>query len=208
MEEYENPIVSSLTPAQVALATAEEEWLRGVREPEGTSANGTADILRYIKEGLRWNPPKDYKDGTFHWCGAFAAYCYSKAGMHPDLRKFWMPSCNRQYYGHFERGHWPRKDNQSRVTYTDRDGGEILPGDIVMVGDASGKPSGSHITLCHIVREDHIETFEGNAKGKLPGGRIAEGVIRQKRYFKPGGPQGNYIIKWAWRPDPTDFVRD
>lgn len=194
------------SPVETVLATAEAEWSRGVREPVGGVAHGRLAILEYIKDGLGWAPPANYTNGSFHWCGAFVAFCWAKAGMLPELRKYWMPSCNRQYYGHSTRGHWPRKNGGERVVYTFADGGELQPGDIVMVGDHRGRPSGSHVTLCAAVRADHIETYEGNARGNLPGGVVAEGVVKQRRYFHPGGPQGNYVIMWAWRPKADDLV--
>lgn len=193
------------SPADTVLEVAHREWSRSVREPAGGAANGRADIIKYIREGLGWKPPRNYTDGSFHWCGAFAAYCWMHAGMDPDLRKYWMPSCHRQYYGHHSRGHWPRSDNAARVTYSYGEGGDIQPGDIVMVGDVDGKPSGSHITLCSRVHEWGIETFEGNARGKLPDGTEAEGVVKQSRFYEPGGVQGGYVIMWAWRPTSADL---
>lgn len=196
---------ASLSPAQIALNAAEGEWNRRIVEPRGGKSNGTADIVKYIKEGLLWKAPTNYKDGSFHWCGAFVAWCYAQAGMVADLRKYWLPSCNRMYYGHKDHGHWPRKNGGERVVYTDKNGGEIQPGDIVMVGDVGGPASGSHVTLCSGVHSDHITTWEGNAKGVLPDGTQDEGVVKQKRYFRPGNPQGSYIIKWAWRPTAEDL---
>jgi Putative peptidoglycan binding domain len=152
-----------------ALARAEEEWRRPVMEPNG---RGWERIDEYIRgpHGLAWSWEARYtRNQQYAWCGAFVAFCLDAAGMKAELRKKMMPSTYRLYT-------WAH--NTARFLEPE----SIERGDIAIVGPATGRVWGSHITLCDTVEADgRLRTFEGNARGEGPDGSRYEGVIRQRR---------------------------
>jgi hypothetical protein len=154
---------------EAALARADEEWRRPVVEPKG---RGWERIDEYIRgpQGLEWTWESRYtRNQQFAWCGAFAAFCLEAAGLKADLRNKVMPSTYRLH-------RWA--SNTPRFVQPD----SVARGDIVIVGPATGRVWGSHITLCDTVEGDGwLRTIEGNARGEGPDGSRYEGVIRQRR---------------------------
>jgi hypothetical protein len=83
--------------AGLVMAVADTEWFAGVEDRVGTP--GIARILSYIREGLGWDSAYR-RDGDFAWCGAFVAYCWAAAGLHPVLRRECFASTYRLWcYG-------------------------------------------------------------------------------------------------------------
>ena len=156
--------------AQTAIERAKREWSRNVTEPEYngdwqriTDYIHSSDGLNWYSDGYEYN-----KNGSFSWCGAFAAFCYSDATL--SIRKKIFPSCYRLY----ENWHNTRR----RVK-------EIAPGDIVTVFTTAKKFYGDHIVLAINTPDENgnFDTIEGNAKGAGPYDNI-EGVIKRQRNIK------------------------
>ena len=163
-QQYSTP--NSSIHANEAIKRGLEEWSRVVVDP-------SERINAYIKsvEGIGWTWEKDYvKNGQFAWCGAFAAFCYTKARF--NIRNKIFPSCYRLY------SNWSNTSRKVKVE-------EVQPGDIVVVYTAKRSVQGDHITLCHSVdlKNRMIHTIEGNAKGTLGDESYGEGVIKQERSF-------------------------
>jgi hypothetical protein len=160
------------TPAgglDAALARADEEWRRPVTEPNGRGWERIDDYIRG-PHGLAWSWEARYtRNQQYAWCGAFVAFCLDAAGMKAELRKKMMPSTYRLYT-------WAH--NTARFLQPE----SIARGDIAIVGPATGRVWGSHITLVDTVEGDGwLRTYEGNARGEGPDGSRYEGVVRQRR---------------------------
>lgn len=150
-----------------ALKRAEGEFERVVRDPSDR-------INTYIqsKEGIGWSWIDDYKsNGDFAWCGAFAAFAYTRVKM--DIRYKIFPSCYRMFQN------WAKTSRKIKID-------DIQAGDIVVVFTSKRSIQGDHITLCHStdLKNGYIETIEGNAKGTLGDGEYGEGVIKRRRSFE------------------------
>lgn len=163
-------IKNHVTPAasdhmQDVLSRAESEWSRVVKDP-------CQRIDAYIKStaGIGWSWEKAYvQNGQFAWCGAFAAFCYTKANF--NIRKKIFPSCYRMY------SNWGQT---SRKIATDK----IQRGDIVVVWSGKNSVQGDHITICtnaDAINLGYISTIEGNAVGTLGDETRGEGVIKRQR---------------------------
>jgi len=149
-----------------AIRRAQAEWASVVREPQKR-------IDTYIRSdaGLQWSWVDPYeRNGQFAWCGAFAAFCYTKA--RPQIRKKIFPSCYRLH------SNWAKT---SRYIHPDN----VRPGDIVVVYTSKRAAQGDHITLCTDISEfasdGIITTIEGNAHGTLGDDTRGEGVITRTR---------------------------
>lgn len=153
--------------AENALKRALNEWNRNVTEPEYEGDWQRITDYIHSSDGLNWySDGYEYtKNGSFSWCGAFAAFCYSDAVL--NTRKKIFPSCYRMYENWY--------DTRRRVK-------DIRPGDIVTVFTTAKKFYGDHIVLAADYPNEagDFPTFEGNAKGAGPIGRI-EGVIKRER---------------------------
>ena len=161
------------------------EWDKNVTEPEYDG--DWQRINTYIKgvDGIGWTWEKDYtKNGQFAWCGAFAAFCYTR--INAKIRQKVFPSCYRL---------WNTWGGTSRKV------SELNAGDIVVVYTSSEQsPSyGNHITICMGFpdMDGNFETLEGNAKGQGPNNEFQEGVIRRQRNVKD--------IAHIYRPASEDY---
>ena len=154
------------------MARAEYELSLNVTEP---GLGGDSDrITTYIKSvaGIGWSWEKDYKkNGQFAWCGAFAAFCFSKVQF--NIRQKIFPSCYRLY---------------NNFNNTSRRAGKVRPGDIVTVFTSKDKTPiyGNHIVIAMSLPDvdGDFDTIEGNAKGYGPGGEWREGVSKRTRNIK------------------------
>tara|TARA_Y100000310_G_scaffold130696_1_gene129826 strand:+ start:2259 stop:2951 length:693 start_codon:yes stop_codon:yes gene_type:complete len=133
-------------------------------------------LNKYIagSEGLGWSWYDTYKNGSFAWCGAFAAFCYGPA-LKSSVRSRTMASCYRMYRD------W-------RNTVRCHNGQDLKVGDIVTVFNSTdpdkraATPQGNHIVLVkELPKNGEFETYEGNAKGYGPEGNWREGVSTRKR---------------------------
>lgn len=160
---YLTPAISD--QAREAIKRAEIEWNQEIVDPCNR-------INTYIKssEGIGWSWEDDYvKNGQFAWCGAFAAFCYTKVNL--TIRKKIFPSCYRLY------SNWSKTSRKIKTE-------NIQAGDIVVIYTSKRSVQGDHITLCvdaSTMSEGYIQTIEGNARGDLGNGEYGEGVIRQTR---------------------------
>jgi len=169
--------------------TAVAEWELHVPEPP---APGSERIDAYIRglDGLGWTWLHRYKrNGSFAWCGAFAAYCYGIAGLDAEIRAKHLASTYRLW-------DWSKR-NARRIAPRD-----IRVGDIVVVGNG-GHRWGDHIAIAEICGES-IQTIEGNAHGTLGDGTHGEGVIRTVRRFESSDPKA-LVVRYGVRPLPEDY---
>lgn len=164
-------------------------WQNNIVDPaKGDSSPDAERCRKFILEeciwqGLDWQGwIKTYPgNGSFAWCGAFAAYCMPH--VKPELRKKWWASTYRlSEYG--------KKDKRRQVKTSD-----ILPGDIVVVGDGD---YGSHITLAVAwdKAKSQLLVVSGNGRGRLANGEWGEGVVLNM--------VDRQTIKAAYRPTEDD----
>lgn len=177
---------------EVAAERAMVLWRSGIYEPPGCNAHEIDAMIRSsmgltwpTADAIKWRTDAAYtKNGMFAWCGAFAAFCYGAAGLLEEIRRKHMASTVRLY------DYWAGTDRYAE----DHQG--VEPGDLVVVGDPNGKRFGTHICVAvagydgGAVRSGVVHTVEGNARGVMPDGGIAEGVVRRSRPLskKHGGP--------------------
>lgn len=183
---------------RLVVATALEEWNRGVREPRhGTEYRRIETEYIAGESGLAWTWQRYEKDGDLAWCGAFAAYCHGRAGLRRELRSAHLASC-------YKLCKWS-KGNARRVDWHNE---SIRPGDIVIVGGAKAKSWGQHITICERfdAERGEVHTIEGNATGLLPDGTTAEGVIRRRRSLPRPGLSDKSWVMHVIRPLADDFL--
>lgn len=168
-----------------------DAWHDGILEPDqrpiGDAAPRADTIDEFIRGplGLGWGWLKPYeKNGTFEWCGAFAAWCLGDA-IRSDDRLRIMPSTYRL--------HRAAADGHPGLRRLAPDA--AMPGDVLVVQYArGGKVWGDHICVVERVDADAglIHTVEGNARGWVAGGAkgdpdaCREGVIRRTRPMRPG----------------------
>jgi len=148
---------------------AHDEWELNVTEPGLGGDSSRINLYIKSREGIGWTWEADYtKNGQFAWCGAFAAFCYTKVQF--NIKQKIFPSCYRMY---------------SNWGGTSRKVAEVMKGDIVVVYTSSAKTPdyGNHITIALSSPDDegNFETIEGNAKGEGPTGEWREGVIKRQR---------------------------
>jgi hypothetical protein len=185
-----------MTKAELVIAAALEEYGKDVRD----DSSGVSRIDTYIRDGLLWTWTKRYRPQKFEWCGAFLAWCMSHAELKAKVRRKHLASCYRLW-----RWSGKGKPGPRRLKPCD-----LLPGDIAVVGpvpapkgasrrERKRRPRwGRHITLVCRVRDDHIETVEGNARGQTKGG-YSEGVIRHVRPMDADSPMA-YRVLYGIRP--------
>lgn len=143
------------------------EWLADVHDFEPTDDPAVdrwrACVTQYMRDGFDWGPATRYRgDGTYAWCGAFAAYC------HPHLPVDQRRSMASTWRLHNRWG----KDPKVVVAL-----GSVLPGDVVCVGQGD---YGSHVTLAlgwGDERRSELVTVSGNGEGTLGDGSWGEGVV-------------------------------
>jgi hypothetical protein len=178
------------------LAAARAEWELGVQEPPSETFHRIADYIKG-QTGLCWTWEHDYaKDGQFAWCGAFAAFCYGKAGLKLEIRRRHMASCYRL-------DRWSRAHNRQYKASAAR------PGDILVVGPQSAPKYGAHITIVRDIVQNldgytEFVTYEGNAKGAGISGQIYEGVITRRRPITPKN-DNEYRAIYSVRFEEEDF---
>lgn len=202
----ERPVTNLPSTVDKLIAVADAEWKLDIVEPlSPKQQNGASRIDQYIRGslGLGWNsaevgpeakPNIPYtKNGMFQWCGAFVAFIFGSVGLNAQARKKNLASTYRLHTWAKGNARWIDPKN-------------LQIGDIVVVGPKDSQ-FGEHVTLCCGVREDSIDTYEGNASGPGPKGDKREGVIKRTRpFFKPGMPDREYRILFGVRPPTTDFV--
>jgi len=179
------PDIKPASEAYEAIKRAQVEFDNNVTEPGG--GGDSSRISFYIKStsALGWTWEDDYtKNGSFSWCGAFAAYCYTNLNF--NIRQKIFPSCYRLFNSWYN---------------TSRRASEICIGDIVTVytSEEQSPHYGNHIVLALSLIDENgdFETIEGNAKGYGPNGDWREGVSRRTRNIKN--------VACIYRPLDGDF---
>lgn len=155
-----------------AILRAKEEFERDVTEPGLDGDSSRIDVYIKSSSGIAWNWEEDYKkNGDFAWCGAYAAFCYTKLKQH--IRQKIFPSCYRLY------NNWSNTSRRSN---------EVCIGDVITVFTSSKQSPiyGNHIVLASGLVDENgdFETLEGNAKGYGPNGDWREGVSKRTRNIK------------------------
>ena len=166
--------------ADLVVELALQEHRRVVRD-----VDGSPDVLRYYHEGLRWGWQRSYRNRHDQWCGAFAAYCWGRGGLLPDIRLYDLASTGRLRRWAYDTPRWHRPQ-------------DTRPGDILLLGGEDG-PShiGLAVTGCVLGR---ISTVEGNSVGTLGDGTRGEGVVTHDRTIS-----GPYRVHAAIRPFEVDL---
>lgn len=153
------------------------------------------DIIdRFIRTpiGLNWTHENLY-DGSFKWCGAFAATCWGSVGLNADMRKFFWASCYRLDRWADYRDIENRQNIQpqpSRRKYLKLDETSVVQdiaefgvqaGDVLLIGKANSY--GHHICLIESFDSDSriFHTIEGNGGGIGPRGDKRVGIVRGRR---------------------------
>jgi hypothetical protein len=188
--------------APIQIEVALEEHSRCIRDDQ----SGARRIDTYIREGLGWTWTKRYRPQRFEWCGAAVAFWWLWAGLSHKVRRKHLASCYRLW-----RWSGKGKPNERRIAPED-----LQPGDIAVVGpepaprdaprsERKARPKwGRHIVLVHRVHEDHIDTVEGNAHGRLGDGTRGEGVVRCERPLSASRTR-TYRVLYGIRPVEGDI---
>lgn len=201
-----------------AIDVAFSHWLTDIYDPKSTDV--TPDALRckglitqYIQKGIGWTWEPPYRgDGTFEWCGAFAAECWR--GVKPELRKLYFASTYRlDRYARYQSAFGEKNegtgrkilelDESTKVSYF-LSRWTVEKGDILLIGS---KGYGQHICLVESFDRGAgvFHTIEGNGTGDGPQGERQQGVVRGMRYLgttKIGGWCARRII----RPSAEDLT--
>ena len=155
-----------------AMIRAEREWNLNIID----GINNQHILNNYIQgsSGLGWTWIKAYQNGSFEWCGAFAAFVYGNQ-LKSSIRMKTFPSCYRMYRDWRE---------SSRCV----NGQDLKVGDIVTIYNTNNiesraaTPQGNHIVVVKTAPiNGEFETWEGNAKGYGPKEKWREGVSTRSR---------------------------
>lgn len=206
--------------ASQALATADAMWRQDIYDPSTSDKSADADRCRgaidaMIQQGLRWTWEPPYAgDGSFEWCGAFLAWCWSS--VKSSLRQTYYASTYRldRYARYLPVNDTPNpkpptgpyrmivdldeSSTPSSLTFG------VQAGDILLIGPKPGY--GSHI--CFVESFDAasrlFSTIEGNGTGTGPNGERQQGVVRAKRPL--GGAAGSWCARRLIRIAPSDLT--
>jgi peptidoglycan hydrolase-like protein with peptidoglycan-binding domain len=199
-----------------AILNAASWWQRDIYDPAADDKSVAANASRkaidlMIQTGLRWTWEPPYAgDGSFEWCGAFAALCWN--GIRASLRRDFYASTYRldRYasYQPIENAQNPRPTQgpYRQIVYLDEKS-RSLPftpreGDIILIGPA-GSGYGKHI--CLVEKYDAVKrvfhTYEGNGTGTGPNGERQHGVIRGIRALDGSG----WHVRRLIRPSALDL---
>lgn len=215
-------MTDALTHAgELAALEAERMWKLDIIDPPHGSKDPRAPAslaaINAIINVNGWGGNVKYTgNGPPQWCGMFAGWCWSRAGLDPS----WLPSYFASTYrllswARYER--WSatskaqtskpdRWDDQRRCEGQGRLLADARRGDILIVGD--GTPSaGDHVTIIVGVDRDArtFDTISGNGGGNGPDGKSREGVSR--RYYRTDATHG-YRPLWRVRPGFDDLIAE
>ncbi len=214
------------TPGQKAAALALLEWQALISaRPECYPR-----ISQYLRAAGEHRPyPAPQVNGKpYQWCGAFAAWAWRGAGLHPDLGSSWASTYRlARLYGLYRTDRkiptpslvvGPGGEALPLRSYHAAHGGErvclagrkpldgVQRGDVALVGKGA---CGSHVTLVLGLLEDGsgISTVSGNGRGYWPGEydrplstRKVSGVVVADVPWSS--------VAWLIRPAPADLDRD
>jgi hypothetical protein len=205
---------------------AKRRWLLGTRDDANPINRAAIQALIASSSGLGWSWVTYEGDGSFEWCGAFAAACWSAAGLGIAARYTYFASTFRlDAWGAYKRWQPESPPNNppkpptpprlmikldERSTAADArfpDGTLPRAGDILLVGGAHTGP-GRHITIIESFDPTGgtFRTIEGNAYGFLPDATRGQGIIQATRAvgLGPGLAPTAYHARRVIRPGPAD----
>ncbi len=223
--------VDLVAAGKLAIAEADQLWRDGIFDPKkdddsiaARTSRVAIDKMIRSADGLGWSWLEEYAgDGAYEWCGAFAARCWSKAGLalKPSRYGFWSSTSRLARwcrYQRFEKHTSPRPargpfrqfielDADSSRAVRFADGTTPRAGDVLILGDVA---SLKHITLVSEYDEETgtFHTYEGNGFGEAPSGAKWQGVVKAKRQLglKPGQPKSAYHARLLIRLAPPDLT--
>jgi hypothetical protein len=202
---------------KTVISVATEQWADGIADPRqaddsiiGRTQKGSID--RYIRDGLGWTwEPRSRGDGSFEWCGAFAAWCWSHVGLNAEARKtYWASTYRLDRWARYESVNGKQnkkpKAGPHRLLAELDERSTVLPfepqaGDVLLIGP-QGSGYGKHICLVESYADGVFSTIEGNGTGRAPNGKIWQGVVRGKRKLGGEGWHARRLI----RPAPSDLT--
>jgi hypothetical protein len=198
-----------------AFQMAATYWAADVFDPATGDRSGDAmrckgEIGKMIRErglGWTWEPEVYAGDGTFEWCGAFAAACWRD--VKPELRKLYFASTYRlDRYASYQPAFGEENVGKGRLYGKLDEHTTRLPfvpraGDILTIGPA-GSGYGKHICLVEYFDDEKLmfHTIEGNGTGLGPKGERQQGVVRAQRPLGGKGWHARRLI----RPSIADLV--
>lgn len=186
---------------------AKRRWLGNVRDDKQPRNRLVIDELITGATGLGWSWIKHTGDGSFAWCGAFAAACWATAGLPlMPARYHSFASTNRLEAWRLHSSSAPPSLELTRTSTGAKavfaDGSIPRAGDILLVGENG---FGTHIAIAETFNPATgvFTTFEGNAHGVLPDGTRGEGIIRATR---PVGDHALVHVRRVIRPGAASFA--
>jgi hypothetical protein len=208
----------------LAVVEANRMWQRNVVDlPRGVIdpvSRQTIDAIIRTDDGLGWSWESPYRgDNDFQWCGAFAAWCWAKAGMPLATRRDYFASNYRldrwaRYQPINERTKNAKPKEGPYRTLVELDefskGRNVgfRAGDIMTIGSVASV-YGQHICVVesYDANADLVCTIEGNGGGELRDGSRGQGIVRGKRQvgLRPGQPPTVYHARRLIRPAPHDL---
>lgn len=185
------------------IAVARAEWLRGVREWPGLGSDRLTVYVSKSMAGVRgqvYDTPNEAP-----WCGHFAAFCLASVGFRSDfllgVRVASDPKTTASFGSTYRLSLLAHIDTARLVTKA----ADVRAGDVVSVGYDGQSAWGSHIVIAAGAYEgDVLQTFEGNAVGRLGGGSWGEGVISGTRPSVRARTHKGFCF--AFRPLAADFT--
>lgn len=204
-----------------AIELAKASWDKDIIDPKASDPTPDADRCRKAIDtmirastALDWSWEPFYAgDGSFEWCGAFAASVWP--GIKRELRRTFYASTYRldRYARYLPVGEAPNTkpptgpyrlivdlgegSTPASLTFAPR------PGDILLIGPKPGY--GQHICVVEAfdAASSMFSTYEGNGTGRGPNGEIQQGVVRGQRRL--GGIAGQWMARRLIRPAPADL---
>lgn len=216
MTDENDPDQQLAATGRGAVDVATSLWERDIYDPKpsDTTPNAAAcktaiDNMIRIGLGWTWEPPYA-GDGSFEWCGAFVAKCWTQIA--PELRKAFFASTYRldrfcryqsiQGYDNPKPASGPYRliadlDERSKTVPW-----EPRAGDVILIG-----PSGYGQHICLVESFDAstgtFNTIEGNGTGTGPNGERQQGVVKAAR--KLGGFTTGWHVRRLLRFAPSDL---
>lgn len=186
-----------------------------------TSRLRCIDIIDdYIRSdrGLGWSFEEKY-DGSFKWCGAFAAACWASVGLKFEERKHYWASCYRlDRWGRYldlehHKSVLPTDPKRQYLKIDEHSDASTVrsfgprAGDILLIGKINSY--GHHICLVESFDPDSriFHTIEGNGGGIGPDGKRRIGIVRGRRFLGAKDLTKSHARRLI-RPSINDIVRE
>lgn len=211
------PVAPDLEAAgKQAIDCATSWWKSDIVDPRkndnsirGQRDKKQIDILIKVGLGWTWEPPYA-GDGSFEWCGAFAAFCWR--AIRPELRRTYFASTYRlDRYARYQSVNGEKNKGSGRLIaeldeHSTSLHWEPRAGDILLIGPA-GSGYGKHICLVESfdAATGTFHTIEGNGAGEGPDGKKRQGVVRGRRFLGYQMHAENWHARRLIRPSVDDL---